>query len=88
VRILNTNDDEGNTYEKSHGPDDADGETLQFSTGQVADVSVEDVVELERVLDMCQAIHLVLRAQQLADDAFKTLRGNDEDANGAHTTRL
>lgn len=34
---------------------------------------------------MRQAIHLVLRAQQLADDAFKTLVEHDEDANRAET---
>jgi hypothetical protein len=57
----------------SHGPNDADGKTLQLSSRQVADVPVEDVVELERVLDVGEAIHLVLRAEQLADDAFQAL---------------
>ena len=37
----------------AHAPDDADGEALQLSTRQVADVPVEDVVELESILDVC-----------------------------------
>jgi hypothetical protein len=54
-------------------PNDTDSKALQLTTRQVADVSVENVVQLQSVLDEGQAVHLVLGLEQLADNAFQTL---------------